>query len=315
MNYPYANGVIKALDLTVLDKSKLVKWMKLDEEAFLKTLVEYGYGNHAFLQLEALIQAELQKTADLFRGIIPDQDHLDLFFFSQDAINIKAYYKKKLFQINSFDLYLPTGTFSKEELEQAIIQDNLGVLPKNKQKLFLAIQTVLEDGCSPKVLSALIDNAIILHALNELKSKPSPALKSYFTHLVDYTNMTTLLRCREIGWDEADLKPMLLDGGTIAKEQFAMAVTQSKEEIWQRFKNEDFERIAKAAKIYFETKKIEKAEQYFSLLLLDKMKAYANDAFTIGPLLYYYLKKQAEAQNLRMIFADQDIELNDLLDY
>jgi vacuolar-type H+-ATPase subunit C/Vma6 len=45
------------------------------------------------------------------------------------------------------------------------------------------------------------------------------------------------------------------------------------------------------------------------------MSEYKNDAFGIGIIMYYYLKKLAEAKNIRYIYANQEVDIDNLLDY
>ena len=45
------------------------------------------------------------------------------------------------------------------------------------------------------------------------------------------------------------------------------------------------------------------------------MKVYRDDAFDIGPMIYYYLLKQAEAKNIRLIYGTTELGLGELIDY
>lgn len=68
-------------------------------------------------------------------------------------------------------------------------------------------------------------------------------------------------------------------------------------------------------KNYEENKNINVFERQIDNYLLLFMSEYRNDSFDIGPIIYYYLKKEAEAKNIRHIYAFGNVSMSDLLDY
>ena len=53
-------------------------------------------------------------------------------------------------------------------------------------------------------------------------------------------------------------------------------------------------------------------------LMLEEIKRFKYDAFDIGPVIYYYLLKVAEAKNIRMIYAqagNEQVDMSQLLEY
>jgi len=68
-------------------------------------------------------------------------------------------------------------------------------------------------------------------------------------------------------------------------------------------------------KLYFENGELDALERFFDNFLLEAMKAYRHDAFGIGPMFYYYLVKEAEAKNIKFIYASKDPDLSDLIEY
>ncbi|HNZ50772.1 MAG TPA: hypothetical protein PKG91_04655, partial [Bacilli bacterium] len=75
------------------------------------------------------------------------------------------------------------------------------------------------------------------------------------------------------------------------------------------------EKITKALKAYFERPHLNQIEKQLDLLVLELMQEEKNESFTIGPMIYYYLQKVAEAKNIRLLYSSVYFDPNDLLEY
>ena len=69
-------------------------------------------------------------------------------------------------------------------------------------------------------------------------------------------------------------------------------------------------RLAKTLK---EVESIANIEILFDRFIISEMAKYKDDPFTIGPMIYYYLLKLSEAQNIRLIYSNTNIELKNLI--
>ena len=48
-------------------------------------------------------------------------------------------------------------------------------------------------------------------------------------------------------------------------------------------------------------------------LMKELISEYKNDIDTIGPFINYYIKKEIEAQNIKLLYKFKDISINELL--
>ena len=140
MNYPYANGVLKVKEADLFTNASYLRLK--DSKDILKTLEELGYEKKQ--TIEATLVNELVKTKDLIQSLSPNHKLTNCFFLVSDATNIKAYYKARIFNLSTEDLHIPNSNFSKENLEEAILNSNLKGLAKENQKLFIKIGKELE---------------------------------------------------------------------------------------------------------------------------------------------------------------------------
>ena len=73
MNYPYANGYIKAIENKLLDRTKLAKLCKTDKEEFYDALLDMGYGVSGST-VEELIESELSVLRKTIDEITPEKN-------------------------------------------------------------------------------------------------------------------------------------------------------------------------------------------------------------------------------------------------
>ena len=317
-NYPYANGTIKSIENAILDRNKLYKLANLDKNQFVKSLVEMDYGTDA-TNLETLISSEMMRVKELITSLTPNLDNVFLLFIMNDAQNIKVLYKVKYFGSQGIDhsqLLVTTGSIDCQALEKAILLDDFSMLSKSAAKLLKEIATQVKDLTNARLLSATIDNTIYQYALK--KAKTNKCFETYFKSLIDFTNVITLIRSRNLGWEENKFIEMFIDGGTIKKDFFSNNYhlendQKGFETLLRNFRDYYQENLTKILKDYFDKKNLNRLETKMDDLLIKIMSEYKNDAFDVGPMLFYYLEKNAEAKNIRMLYASQNIELSDLL--
>lgn len=313
MNYPYANGRIAVIENKILDRSKLLKLTKVEKKDFIPTLIDMGYSESGFTSLEEVIDKEILFIKTLLEEISPDKEFTDLFYLENDAINIKAMYKSKIYGINNPIKFMVYGIFSKAKLEDIIINNNLFGLDNDLKSMFNNINNDLEEVTNPRIVSAIIDNAIYGYLLKVLKKNKNPILKQYFQAKIDLANVLINVRVKRLGWDLAITKDMYIDGGVIKTEELEIAFNLKS--MTNVFSNYYHNKLSKGLMKYAEDGDVNQLEMYFDELMLDIMSEYKFDAFNIGPIVYYFLKKQAEAKNIRLIYANQNLEISNLIKY
>lgn len=306
MDYSFANGVISALETKVLDRNKLYVLNKYEKDEFVKVLLSMNYGGSGS-SLEELIQLENKRVKEVIDSITPCKKNTDLFYLINDALNLKVLYKNKLFKINKENLMTNTGAIPCDLLKQAIIDNNYEGISKEIKNLIIHINNQIDDTTSPKNLSSIIDNEIYQYALNATNDL---ILKKYIQAKIDLSNVISLLRAHNLNWNVNDYLAMFVQGGLIKKDELASIYDQSKEEQIRFLSNYYNELISK---VLAKTSTMNEYQLDFDRLLIEIMSEHKNDPFSIGPMIYYYLLKQAEAQNIRILYSLKNVEIKDLI--
>ncbi|MDY4144820.1 MAG: V-type ATPase subunit [Bacilli bacterium] len=306
MNYPYANGIISVIENKVLDRNKLYVLSKYEKKEFIKVLLAMNYGGSGET-LEDLIASENNRVKDLLKEISPKKEDTNLFYLVNDAQNIKILYKIKVYNLDKYDLLSENGTMDLEILSQAIIDNNFTNAPKRLKELVTKINNHLTDDINPKNLSSLIDNSIYSYAI---KATNNHILKKYLTYRIDFNNVISMLRSKNLNWNKSEYFKMFLDNGSISKNVLENVYEASKEEL---IKCLEVFYDGKISKVLKKITSLDECQLEFERLMLELMKEYKNEPLNIGPVIYYYLLKQAEAQNIRILYSLDKVDIKDLL--
>ena len=306
MNYPYANGTIKALETKIQDRTKLQVLSKYDKAEFVKVLLAMNYGGEGS-NVEEIINNELAKVKSLIDELSPSKEDTDLFYLTTDAQNIKVLYKIKKFNLDKFELLSNGGSVFKDHLVEAIIDNVYDNLTKKERKLIERLELATSEVTNPKILSATIDNEIYSFALRKTSNK---VLKKYFTVKIDVTNLLSLLRAENLNWKLENYYDMFIDGGSISKDVFESIYKKdmiTKAKLLSEYYDE------KISKLLSNNLSFNRLEIIFDRFILEYMEIDKHEPLDIGPMIYYYLLKQAEAQNIRILYSADKVELKDLI--
>ncbi len=314
MDYSYASGAVKAAEVNLFDKTKLAKLFRCNDGEFCQALLDMGYG--AGTTLEGIINAELVKTKKFLQGVTPNDDVMNLFYLRNDAQNIKVIYKSKVFDLPHHDNFVDAGVISKDVLLEYILHDNTNKVPDAYVPLLKDIGAKVANIKNARVLSAKIDSCVFAYIFEQLNVHKDEALKVYFQNFINFANIMTLVRCQALKWGLDKFLEMYIENGTIDKDSFVSAYSLASEGLYKHFMKKDYgEKISKGLKVYTEDMDLNHLEKFLDELMLVIMKDYSIKFSTVGPLVYYYLEKQAEAKNIRMIYSNRETDVADLLNY
>lgn len=314
MNYTYVNSQIKVIEEKILGKNDFLKLIKTPKTEFLKTLVDLGYGNQS-TSLERIINKELENVKNYLDEVSPKRTYTDLFFLVNDAVNIKYLYKIKIFNLRDAEMFLDRGNFSEEELRKAILENDYSSLSKDYAKLMKRIYDSLNGLTDPRIISGRVDRIIYEFIINKIKLSFNEPLNTYFKSKIDFSNILSFIRIKNLHWNYEDNKEMFIDGGNIDLNLIESLFNLKDEEVIRSLNKYYDEKVSRILSDFYKSKDLNILEIKLDNFQLELMSAFKDDAFGIGIIMYYYLKKLAEAKNIRYIYANPEIDIDNLLEY
>ncbi|MGN0171632.1 MAG: V-type ATPase subunit [Acutalibacteraceae bacterium] len=305
-SYPYAVGVIKARERSLIDAALWARLQEAPTEEALKLLIDFGYGGGETGDIDTLIRAELDASRRLIAEIAPDPTLIGVLLIDTDAHNLKVLFKGRLLESDETQLLLSGGAIDKELLTACVQNGEYSSLPEPLCGSLEAIEQTLTPDTRVYELCAAVDNAVYGYALSLLTGRKAAPFAAYLRARMDVTNVLAFLRAQALSMEAAELRAMLLSGGTVPPEDLIRLYAQSEEE-QRRFlrAGENGSLIEKVLSVYDKEHDITAAESAANDGLQAMLGQEKDDSFGIGPLLYYLIQKQAQAKKLRLLFAQK----------
>ncbi len=312
-SYPFAVGRIKGLERSFLDPAEFSRIADLPEYSAVKSLADSGYGQDATDKTDpdALISAEMDTLRLTIEELTPKTALTDLFFLSQDAINLKLLLKARLLEEEVVDDELAFGLYDAELLKKAVENKDYSELPEKLAEGLDEVETAIakkaELGVSvdPFTVSAEVDRAIYQYVFAQLKKLRNSFVSKYFKAKVDFTNVLSLLRARSLRWEKERFELVFIDGGELEKKEVLNAYDLPVDGMERAINFGSNDRaIKRGLSAYLnDNNSVFAASAIFDDALMEIAASERNDSFGIGPIIHYLLKKMDEGKRLRVLFA------------
>jgi vacuolar-type H+-ATPase subunit C/Vma6 len=303
MDYPYANGVLKAIEERLLDPARATKIARAGKAGFLKALADAGYGEiGADDTVEDAVEREMKSFHARLDELSPDRKATDLFFLAEDATNVKILFKRRLFGAPAFENAAADGTFAFPGLAKAILEDDPSDLPPGVAAVVAAIQAGTT-GVTAGELSAVVDRELYRHALRMAGALANPALRVYLAARIDFANVLSALRMKRLGWESGRLEEVFVPGGKFRLEDVGAVFLANAADASRPLREHYDDKVADIVRDMNEKKSLADIETRFADLLIATVEPYRFDGFSIGPIIYYYLEKKREADLIRTLYA------------
>ena len=286
-------SMIKVQEKKLLNEDRLIKMLETNSfKEILRILndTDYSYSIATTTQddeYEKIINGELERVFKFTREISKNnQEIVDLAALKYEYQNLKLLLKDKG---NVLDVYnISTGIIDKEEL-----MNNFNEVKKYKD---------FKEGCIK------LDKMYLKHLLKLANSTNIPLFIDYAKISIDRYNIVTFLRLKKQNRNVDYLDDILVDGGSISKEELIKVYFNNtylllfKKKIatktWDTFeKNGDILEI----------------EKIFDNMIISLAKEYKYITIGPEPIFTYIIAKEYELKALRLIMSaklnDIDIEL------
>ncbi|MEA4912577.1 MAG: V-type ATPase subunit [Oscillospiraceae bacterium] len=305
-NYPYAVGRIRVLESGLLGDAKLARLAELPYEAARKQLADWGFAAEYPVRedVDGLIDFRRREIRDIIYELTPEPALTDLFYLEYDATNLKLLLKERLLGGGeTVAAQLTPGIFDPVLLDDVTNTKDYTPLGEPLCSLMNDVEARMALQSDPRVLSAMVDDAVFQFIFSALRTHKNEFCARYFRSKADFTNILSLLRARALRFSENDLAQMLVSGGSIPSDAITACLPLEAEQLAPRLVGEDNEKAVRAALSAYAAQGVEAAAQALQRALLDVGLLEWEDPFGIGPLAAFLLRGEYECRALRRMFA------------
>ena len=307
--YAFPCSMIRANEKTLLTMQDLERLMDAgDMQQALHILTEFGYGDGKELEdprgFEGVLAKEMHRVSELVFSLAVEKAEVELFRLPQDYHNLKVLLKAEALGTDPAPLMTGGGNIPPDKLLDRIRERNFIMLDLEMQHGFADASALYAKSGDPQEINLVLDRACYAQMQRMAEVCENPFLADYCALEVDLLNCRAFVRLREVGKPWNFFQKVFLPGGTLNEQLF----TGNYEEPYPQFADrvapfgfgELFSRGAVAAANTGQFTLIEK-------LCDDRRIHFLKDAHyvTFGPepIAAFYLAKESENKNLRMILT------------
>lgn len=161
--------------------------------------------------------------------LAPQRELLDVFRMKYDYHNLKTLLKARARGIPCGELLSAAGRWAPGQLEKALEEGDLSLLPQALGRAVQDAQRALKETGDPQKAEFILDRAYYAELAALAGSVGSTALEEYVRISVDAANLRAAVRCVRMGRGAELLQEVLVRGGSIAEEKLLEAARGERE--------------------------------------------------------------------------------------
>ncbi len=306
----YAHGVVIARvnEKRLLKKETLDKMIKANtpDEVF-KILLDSDYskssvGVESLRDYEILLKNETTRMFKLGKEMLDEEEILKLLSLKYNYHNLKSIIKGKVSGINLENLFiysiLSDPNKIKLQFENGKYTD---IRDEFKETLKEAEKKYLETN-DPQIIDIVIDKAFYKNLKSIADSLGVKLFDDYTSSIIDFYNLSSMVRAKNMGRDIHFLDEILVEGGNLSLNKLKSLFKEDFEKVILALKSEKFGGIlVKYIEKYKETKSftiIESVKDKYLTKLREDSKFIF---FGPEPIFSYLLAKEKEISIVRTI--------------
>ncbi len=303
--YLYANGLFKAKSTALLKKKDYQSLTEVDDDLFFARLRGFGFGFSQDID-DFYQETLLNLKKELLAAKIP-LDAVSLFFYQDDLVNTKLYYKSIHYDIEVNKYILNSGNIKPIHLYNALKnKDYKGV--NQATDLFRKINNLSLD--SIKETDDMINKLYVEHIKNTIIYHPP--LLDYLNTRLDLTNILTIIRGKTLDLAEKEVLSSIIVTPNIDLLKAKELLSLSKKDFADYLTKLGYDQVSLAVKAYLSDKNIEKLEKQIDQSFYDILYNHTFDSSGLGYIMMYVYQRLMEIKNIKVLFYNRFYSVDDL---
>lgn len=298
-NYTYAAAYVRSLENGMLNQSELRELSQCsNSESIMQFLEKKGFSGET---LAEMLENEQKKVWDTCIGLCGDDEPMKALLGENDYYNIKAVIKAALSGKDAEEFMLYPPMTEAEEIYNSVKSGDFSALSENTAKICSNAVRIYADTGSAQKLETYIDRCCGEDFLE--KSKCNDFLHGYAELTVMIKNLRIFLR-----GDKRILEDALIPCGSMDID--ALKAAASKRDALEA------QGLGTAYDIF--EKSPGEFELFCNNMIADYIEKAKTDFFDFGAVLGYFVGKQTEIRNIRIIasgvaFGDGTADISERL--
>ena len=311
----YAYGLLAGREKLFFDDSQFHQLLNTNSESeFLNLIQSANFLGETVEQ--ALINSQ-RADLDLIYSIVPDYDLLQLFLLPNDAHNLKVFLRTILpardpISIKDIEyLFMRPYLTEPEQILSAVrnvseISDyDSELLPEWFNTTIKQAETIYLETYDMSRVDSVVNQALWEQLIALLSEINSDWLSEFYLLKADLINLEILLRCRTLGLSKEFFRRSFLLQGTINQVHWLELFSFENSKLTDKLVLLGFGDFSEIMEKYHEVESASTFSQLADSLLMKKIQETKFFASGIEKVAVYYLVREMERRNIRLIRACQ----------
>ncbi|MBQ8582799.1 MAG: V-type ATPase subunit [Ruminococcus sp.] len=288
MGTEYASAVaaVRAMECSLLSPADIEQLIGADSaEEF-----------NGLLDAKKSAQSSLTEVWEMLRSYAPDNEELKILLYRNDFHNLKAALKSVISGRNAEDYFVYPSNFEPKLASEAFAAKDYAELPEYMRKTASEAYELLTETMDGQLSDSFIDKAALTAMLTAADKCRSSFIKKYAELMAVCADIKIAYRCALMGKSRKFAESALCGTEKLEKDTLAEASVEGIETLLSYIEEQDLEEAAEALR-----ESPAQFEKWCDDVLMELAETARSSPFGYEPLAAYYIAKEAEIKNIRII--------------
>lgn len=247
----------------------------------------------------------LSETWETIRSFALDNHELQIMLYKNDFNNLKAVLKTMISNKEPDDYFIEPSNISLETFKESFKTKNSDILPDYIRETAENAYELITRTLDGQLMDILIDSKALEAMHNDSKKFGGEFIKKYIEIITVCTDIKISYRCSKIKSSRDFMEMALVENDELDKQLLiknALAGTDILIDFLEHTQYSNLASILKNNPAEF--------EKHCDNLIIEFAENARMKAFGIEPLIAYFIAKETESKNLRIISVCKEIGLN-----
>lgn len=256
--------------------------------------------NATYTEFESvLLSTERQTLSDVWemlKSYAPDSRELEILLYRNDFHNLKAVLKAMISNREPEHYIIEPSNVSVDVLKEAFRTKNSDILPDYMRETASEAYELLTETLDGQLSDSLIDASALRAMQKSAEEFGGDFMKKYAELITVCADMKTAYRCSKMGKSRAFLETALCGSTALDKESLIRASLGGTDSVISFLEHTQYGEMAQLLK-----ESPAQFEKYCDDMVTELAETARLQAFGVEPLIAYYIAKETEIRNLRII--------------
>ena len=260
--------------------------------------------------IDEIIKFERKKTLDTVNNLVKkDDEDLSVILYKIDFNNLKTAIKSVITEKTQASLFSLNGNLDSKFLTECIKNQEFEKIPEFlKDSVKESFEILLKSNDS-NLSDGVIDKVMLSELMKISKSTSSEFIKDYVELFVAFCNIKTALRGCKFKKSKRFFESTLAECDSLDLEKMKKSACENLESLMEYLLTTKYKELFESMNSNEESKSIEK---WFDNKVISLCKEQKINSFTIAPIIAYFLAREIEFKNVKIIYMGKKLGAREL---